>query len=136
MNRGHWRQPQIIRLLARATLAGLVLWPTCVSAQDRPTACVSCLVIAVNGSDLGALANVPAGRLDGVQLIIPGTGPFEQTRASGADISVIVPPASGSPSQVVFAARTAITLLRAEHPGTQIVIDPPPLRLSASPSRS
>ena len=125
MESSHWRQPQIIRLLARASLAGLVLWPTCVSAQDRPTACVSCLVIAANGSDLDSLANVPAGRLDGVQLIIPATGPFEQTRASGADISVIVPPASGSPSQAVFAARTAITLLRAEHPGTQIVIDAP-----------
>jgi hypothetical protein len=123
MNPRHWRQPQIIRSLAATPLLLLAVLSVGVSAQDRPAACVSCLVIAVEDSDFGGLASLPAGSLDGVQLIVPSSGSVNQARTAGANVAILVAPESGSPQQVAFAARTAITALRAERPGVQIAID-------------
>ena len=104
-------------------MAGAVAIPHGVSAQDKATACVSCLVIAVDGSDLESLVRLPAGSLDSVQLIIPSNGPVEQARAAGAHVTLLVTPTSGGPQQVLFGARTAITAARAYWPDIEIAID-------------
>ena len=67
---------------------------------------------------------VTPGALDGVQLLVTGAPPAENVAASGASAAVLVTPAARtSVAEIVFAARTAITTLRAERPELQIAID-------------
>src|SRR6266545_425997 len=87
MNPRHWRQPQIIRLLAAAGLAALALVPVPASAQsvdsprdksldsaqDRGVPCVSCLVIGMTPADLVSPPQLAPGSLDGLQLLVAGT---------------------------------------------------------------
>jgi hypothetical protein len=119
MKPGHWRQPQIIRLLAGTAFAVLLL-PGHASAQ---VPCVSCLVIGVDATDLESAPAIQ-GALEGVQLLVTGAGRLDSLMASGAGIAILVTPSSDSTvPEIVFAARTAITALRAEHPDLHIVID-------------
>ena len=70
MNPGHWRQPQIIRLLAAAGLAALALVPISASAQsldsarDKGVPCVSCLVIGITPADLASPPQLAPGSLE------------------------------------------------------------------------
>jgi len=137
MNPGHWRQPQIIRLLAAAGLAALALVPISASAQsldstrDKGVPCVSCLVIGITPADLASPPQLSPGRLDGLQLLVPGTPrgdeivDFMQTLAvTGATVGVLIAPSTGpSIQQIIFEARTTITALRAEKPDLQVVLD-------------
>ena len=137
MNPGHWRQPQIIRLLAAAGLAALALVPISASAQsldstrDKGVPCVSCLVIGITPADLASPPQLSPGSLDGLQLLVPGTRrgdeivDFMQTLAvTGATAGVLIAPSTGSSiQQIVFEARTTITALRAEKPDLQVVLD-------------
>src|SRR6266550_2359447 len=122
MNLGHWRQPQIIRPLAGTLLAVLATAPPPVSAQNRAP-CVSCLVIGISAAELDAAPPLPPGALEGVQLMVPAGTAVDKAEAAGASTTVLVAPAEGAPQQIVFEARTAITALRAEQPGVQVVID-------------
>ena len=66
---------------------------------------------------------LPAGSLEGVQLMVPVDSRLGALETAGATIAVVVTPAAGTPQQIVFEARTAITALRAERPDMQIVIE-------------
>lgn len=122
MNRGHWRQPQIIRLLAGLALTGVTAMPARVQAQG--TACVSCLVIAVDEAEVTSMPELPAGSLAGLQVMVTSGAPTEVLASTGAAIAVLVPPSAATTSdQVVFDARTHMTALRAERPDVRIVID-------------
>ena len=137
MNPRHWRQPQSIRLLAAAGLAALALVPIPASAQsldsarDKGVPCVSCLVIGITPADLVSPPKLAAGSLDGLQLLVPGTPRgdtlvdfVQAVAATGATVGVLIAPSSGaSTQQVVFDARTTITVLRAEKPDLQVVLD-------------
>src|SRR5438067_2800290 len=117
MNPGLLRQPQIIRLLAAVALV-LLLLPASVLAQ---VPCVSCLVIGVDAADLESVPVTP-GALEGVQLLV--TGLPDLPAGSGASAAILVSPSSNpTAAEIVFAARTAITALRAERPDVQIAID-------------
>lgn len=119
MNPGHWRQPQIIRLVAVAALAAAA-HP--VSAQVPP--CVSCLVIGIEESNLESVREVTPGSLEGVRLMVPAGLVAPTLSATGARLAVLVAPsAANTAPEIVFDARTAITALRAEQPDVQIVID-------------
>ena len=64
------------------------------------------------------------GTLEGVQLLVTGPPPPDTVGANGASAAVLVSPAAGaSVAEIVFAARTAITALRAERPELQVAID-------------
>ncbi len=136
MNPGHW-QPQIIRLLAAAGLAVLTFVPgralgqSLDSTRDRGVPCVSCLVIGVDAASLESAAQLAPGSLDGVQLLVTDVSrgdsigdSIRTVAATGAAVAVLVTPATRGPiAEIVFAARTTITELRATQPDLQIVID-------------
>ena len=128
MNPGHWRQLQIIRPLAAASLAAAAFVPAGAAGQQLPggpgAPCVSCLVIGVDAADLASLRRLATGSLEGVQLMLTGLPPDEIITATGVPVAVLVTPSTATGvSQIVFDARTTITALRAERPGMQIVID-------------
>src|ERR1051325_5326189 len=121
---GHRRQTQIIRLLAGATLAAFAVGSVPVFAQNRSVACVSCLVLAVDGATLAAATALPAGSLEGVQLLIDQDYTPPLPRPGGARIAVLVRPLpDGATDYVLYRARLDITAIRAEGPDTLIVID-------------
>jgi hypothetical protein len=127
MNPGHWRQPQIIRPLAAVALAVTVLVPADAAAQRPPggqAPCVSCLVIGVDAADLTSPPPVTPGSLEGVQLMLSAAPRRDILSASGAAVGVLVTPSGAAVTpQIVFDARTAITVLRAERPDVLIAID-------------
>jgi hypothetical protein len=117
-----WRQPQIIRLLAAAAVFAVAVAPRLVAAQATP--CVSCLVIGIDGVRLESARQLPPGSLDGVQLMVPAEASTDVLPATGASVALLVAPsAAASAQEIVFDARTAITALRVERPGAQIVVD-------------
>jgi hypothetical protein len=91
-------------------------------ARGSGAPCVSCLIIGVDGADLASPPPLAPGSLEGVQLMVGTGGEFRSP--AGATVAVLVSPSTdeGVP-QIVFAARTAITALRAERPDVQIAID-------------
>jgi hypothetical protein len=124
MNRWHW-QPEIIRLLAvvaSAALTALAAVPARVQAQG--TACVSCLVIGVDQAELTSMPAMPAGALQGLQVLVPLTGSTRTLEPTGALIAVLVEPSDAITSaELLFDARTAMTALRADRPDVRVVID-------------
>ena len=103
-------------------LMTLAMAPGSISAQNR-TPCASCLIIGIGAGELDAAPPLPAGSLAGVQLLVPVDARVDRAEVAGAAIAVLVAPAGGTAQQVVFAARTAITELRAARPNVQVVID-------------
>ena len=97
--------------------------PARVSAQNRDAPCVSCLVIGMSAAEVDAAPPMPAGSLEGVQLMVPINAPVDRVETAGATVAVLIAPADGTPQQAVFEARTAITAFRAERPGVRVVID-------------
>ena len=68
MNPGHWRQPQIIRLLAAAGLVALGLDAERAEAQGAP--CVPCLVIGTDATSLNATGELAPGSLEGLRVLV------------------------------------------------------------------
>jgi hypothetical protein len=98
----------------------MLLLPVRAAAQ---VPCVSCLVIGVDAADLDS-APVASGALEGVQLLVTAGQNLDRVAASGAGLTILVTPSSNvTAAEVVFAARTTITALRAERPDLAIVID-------------
>lgn len=133
MDPRHWRQPQIIRLLAGTYLAVLALAPARVSAQTIP--CVSCLVLGVDAEAVSSAGQLQPASLEGVQLLVPEESWSDALGATGASVSILVAlPSDIRPiEQLVFGIRTAMTALRAAHPGVPIVLDSDALAARAVP---
>jgi hypothetical protein len=90
------------------------------------------MVIGIEDAGLDAVLRLPAGSLDGVQLLVRNEAPIvktiERARAAeskGASVAILISPpeAFRTVDEVVFGLRTAITELRAAGAERQVVID-------------
>src|SRR5947207_694251 len=94
----HRRRTQIIRLLAGGTLAALTAGSAPVFAQDRPTACVSCLVLALDRETAAAATGLQPGSLAGIQVLVGDAEQAPILESSGARVAVLVAPRDSGPA--------------------------------------